>query len=356
MDEVTLKTILAALEKEPTDTDKKAFLLEEEKKHPSDLSLRMKLGFLYDDLLKKDMDLYLGDSNPIFVKIDDELSFSRAVKDVGLALEKKDNLTAEMLVDEVLPAAEELLSLFLFDKSKPYFYFHEPFDQMLYFFYYGEKTGVAPADVPFDLGRLFYDKGYCLTLAEDYEAARPYFEKALQISPMSMALRLGLYETYLHPLEEEKARKCLIEDFQYVHNSSEVARLYRELAFLAEEKEDYVQAQFLQVLAISFCENKDDEMLSFTAIERLGDKATFPFERVNADQIHELLVQYDIPLGPNPDFMSYLHEGVRFLADDVHQYQTAVELAHALVSLSGHAPENEELLAHCLELERTAQS
>lgn len=356
MDEQTLKTILAALAKEPADADKKAFLLEEEKNHPSGLSLQMKLGFLYDDLLKKDMDLYRGDSNPIFVKIDGDFSFSRTVKDVGLAFEKKDYLTAEMLVDEVLPAAEELLALFLLDKSRPYYYFHEPFDQMLFFFYYGEKGGPVPADVPFDLGQLFYDKGYCLSQAEDYEGARPYFQKALQISPMSMALRLGLYETYLHPLDEAEARKCLIDGFRYVHNSSELARLYRELGFLAEEKEDDVQAQFLQVLAISFCENKKDETLSFTAIERLGEKASFPFEKADAARIHELLAHYAIPLGPNPGFMSYLREGVRFLADDVHQYQTAAELARALVSLSGHAPENEKLLAHCLRLERTAQS
>lgn len=356
MDEASVKAIEKSLAHQKSDEGKKTFLLAEETKHQNDLSLRMKIGFLYDDLLKKDMDLYRGDENPIFVKIDNELAFTRTVKDASLAFEKKDYVTAEMLLDEAMPNAEELLELFLLDKSRPYYYFHEPFDQMIYFYLYGEKGGALPADVPFDLGQLFYDKGYCLSLANDYEQARLYYEKALQISPMSMALRLGLYETYKHPLDLAKAKACLLDDFKYVHNAPEIARLYRELAYLAEVEEDYVQAQFLQVLAISFCEKKEDELLSFKAIEELGAKADFPFERVTPEEVHDLLKRYQIPLGADPDFMNYLQEGIRFLADDVHQYGTAVDLAHALVSLLGHSVESEELLAHCEALESQAQS
>jgi len=356
MDEESVKAIKTAFARKRSDAGKKAFLLEEEAKHPNDLSSRMKIGFLYDDFLKKDMDLFRGDENPIFVKIDGEFAFSRTVKDVGLAFEKEDYVTAEMLLDEAMPSAEELLDLFLLDKSRPYYYFHEPFDQMIYFYLYGEKGGAVPADVPFDLGQLFYDKGRCLGLASDYEGARLYFGKALKISPMAMALRLGLYETYKHPLDIIQAKACLLDDFKYVHNAPEIARLYRELAYLAEVQEDYAQAQFLQVLAISFCENKEDKLLSVKALEDLGAKASLPFERIAPERIHDLLKRYQLPLGADPGFMNYLQEGIRFLADEVHQYGTAADLAHSLVSLLGHSPESEELLSHCETLKSQAQS
>jgi tetratricopeptide (TPR) repeat protein len=356
MNETEFEAIKAQLDQTESTVDKVAFLLAEEPKHPNDLPLRMAIGFLYDDILKAGLDQATGDDNPIFAKIDNELAFSRTVRDVSLAFNKKDYLTAEMLIDEVLPNCEELLTFFLSDKSRPYYYFHEPFDQMLYFFYYGEKTNVVPADVPFDIGQLFYDKGYCLTQASRYADARDYFEKGLLVSPMSMALHLGLYETYKHPLDEAKAKQCLLDSFQVVHDAPEVARLYRELAYLAEVAEDYVQAQFLQVLAISYCESKDDELLSFQAIEDLGEKASFPFEKVSEEQIHELLKKYQIPLGADPDFLRYLQGATRFLADEAHQYDVAVDLAHSLVSLAGHSPESEALLSHCEKLESQAKS
>ena len=356
MDRNEFKRIEVGLAQKPTAKSKKEFLLSEERRHPKDLILRMKLGFLFDGLLNQDRDLDQGDENPIFAAIDQEYGFSRAVKDVALALNGNDFLTAEVLVDELLPSSEALLALFQAEKNRPCLYFHEPFDQILYFYLRRSQNNLVPWDVPFDLGKLFYDKGQCLRNANLYEEARIYFKKAIAISPMSMALRLGLYETYLHPLDLVNAKACLLEDFQYVHNATEIARLYRELATLAEEAGDDVQAQFLHVLAISYCENENDERLSFDAIEALGEKASFPYEKITPEQIHGLLAKYRLPLGADPDFISCLQEAVRFLADEKHQYGTAVALAESLVSLSGHSPESETLLAHSRDLQGKARS
>jgi tetratricopeptide (TPR) repeat protein len=342
-------------EAQPNEKAALAYLLYEAEKIPEDKEGRLALGFLYNETLFGYEELTFDAANPIFRALGEEAAFEKSLAQLNECLRKEDYGSAEVVLSLILPFAESFAGYIGKDPTHRYVYFESLMDQFL-FAYHNPQDEVRVREIPFNIAQVFYVKGYLLDEEKRYEEARPYLKEALRYFPTKMVYRLEALEAETHGGEKEKIQAMILEDFGYLHEANDAAILYGQLALLALADKRYEDAYVLTMLGMTFAEKEDEKKamddLALAITGLLQNKA----EEMTPEKLIAFLDERQLPLGADPSFLDYLQKGIRHLSESLREYDAAIALAEAFLSLSGHSPESEALLKGLLKKKGEAEA
>lgn len=187
-----------------------------------------------------------------------------------------------------------------------------------------------------DFGNINYYDFYLINASANYnlgqyEEARKYYEKAIEINPSSAVARLQKMEIDKTEKKFDNFVEDIKEFFKYAYRRTEMARAYRNVGYYLYEKKDYEMAIVAYFLSNAY-------EVTETAINEAGTIAETAEIDLDSKQwlseelLGELYEKYKIPLLPNPDLVMLAN----VVSDDAYNkealisarflYQVAYEL------------------------------
>ena len=126
-----------------------------------------------------------------------------------------------------------------------------------------------------------------------YDEALNYLNSSLKYNPVNLASFFEIIETYKMSGNLDKMKETLDNVYDYLYNSSSLARYYRNLGFYYIEKEKYELAFCLYLISLKFEQNNFalDEMLY------IRNKLNDPNFMIDNKQAIKILKENNINIG-----------------------------------------------------------
>jgi len=226
-----------------------------------------------------------------------QLGVNATLDEAGFQMHQKNFNKALSILESLISKFEDdkgEMVLFRNDTVSEYYYFHNPFEELLYKkLYKPEKTLRQMSE---DFGHCYFMYGNLLFELKRYEDAVVALKKAININPVRTEVILEMAE--VHKVHKEwheylnLTRHCL--DFAYT--SRHLARCYRNLGYYYIEQEEYCIAAALYFKSMAYDNESAMPQSQLFYIQQISGN---PIPDLSPDEVNIILKENNIPQNAN---------------------------------------------------------
>lgn len=195
----------------------------------------------------------------------------------------------------------EDLNMFKDDRESIYFSFEEPFEEILYAFYYQPKRTIRAAS--FGYSSLYLEYGGLLFEMKRYDEAQKVLEKAMKWNPVNTAIRFEYAEIFKVWKDMEKFFELSCAALEYAFRPEAVARCYRNIGYYFIEKKLYREAIVCYHLSLNYAESE----VAFEELGYIEDKSGINSSEVSLEDSEEISATYGFPMLVNEEIIELMY-------------------------------------------------
>ncbi|MDR2600347.1 MAG: tetratricopeptide repeat protein [Oscillospiraceae bacterium] len=226
-----------------------------------------------------------------------QLGVNAALDEAGFQMHQKNFDKALSILESLINKMEQgkgEMTLFRADAVSEYFYFHNPFEELLYKeLYKPDKTLRRMTE---DFGHCYYMYGNLLFELKRYEDAIVALKKAISINPVRVEAILELAEVYKIHKEWDEYLNLTKQCLDFAYTSRELARCYRNLGYYYIEQEEYRIATALYFKSMAYDNESATPQSQLFYIQQVSGN---PTPDLSPDEVNVILKENNIPQNAN---------------------------------------------------------